>query len=139
MLRTHVILLIALMSIPAASVHAARAERKVGRLLRQAQQSFDNLELSRAQTAIDEAIKLIERFGVDSDNGRSLAALVYMQRGIIAYVQNQDTRSAQEDFERALEYDDGAELDPMVVTPSLKRVLRARNNARWLATVAQSI
>ena len=28
------------------------------------------------------------------------AALVYMQRGIIAYVQNQDTRSAQEDFER---------------------------------------
>ena len=111
--------------------NASEAERKVGRLLRQAQRSYDNLELSRAQTAIDEAIKLIERFGVDSDNGRSLAALVYMQRGIIAHVQNQDTRSAQEDFERALEYDDRAELDPMVVTPSLKRVFNnARNNAR---------
>ena len=134
MLRTHAILLIALVSIPTESVHAQRnafeAERKVGRLLRQAQRSYDNLELSRAQTAIDEAIKLIERFGVDSDNGRSLAALVYMQRGIIAYVQNQDTRSAQEDFERALEYDDQAELDPMVVTPSLKRVFgNARSNA----------
>ena len=48
MLRTHAILQCTV-SIPTESVHAQRnafeAERKVGRLLRQAQRSYDNLEL----------------------------------------------------------------------------------------------
>ncbi|MBV71718.1 MAG: hypothetical protein CMH52_10295 [Myxococcales bacterium] len=109
--------------------NAFEAESEIQRKLRSAQRAYDNLELERAERAIDDAVRLIDRFGIESRTGRQLAAQVYMQRGILAFVKNQDRRAAKQDFQRALEYDERARLDEMVETPSLRRVFEDARQA----------
>ncbi|MEE2757636.1 MAG: hypothetical protein VYA30_13355 [Myxococcota bacterium] len=109
--------------------NAFEAESEIQRKLRSAQRAYDNLELERSERSVDDAVRLIERFGIESRTGRQLAAQVYMQRGILAFVKNQDRRAAKQDFQRALEYDERARLDEMVETPSLRRVFEDARRA----------
>ena len=102
--------------------NAYQAEGEIRRLLDDAQRSYDNLELDQAASSLRRAVRLIERFGTDSQTGERLAAQVYIQRGILVHVKEKDTRATVNDFTTALQYDSRAQLDSLVATPSLQRL-----------------
>jgi tetratricopeptide (TPR) repeat protein len=98
------------------------AEEQIQRALRTAQRAYDNLELERSERSVAEAIRIIERLGTSSRQSERLAAQVYIQRGILAFVKSQNRADALRDFRKALDYDSRAKLDEMVETPSLRRL-----------------
>lgn len=105
---------------------AAQAEAEIERMLDDARSFYDNLELDQAEGALDRAIGLAERFSVASPS----VAQVYVQRGILSHVRDKDEEAAVNDFIEALRIDSGAQLDPLVSTPSLEELFeRARQSA----------
>ncbi|MCA9542822.1 MAG: hypothetical protein KC613_00485 [Myxococcales bacterium] len=121
-------LLLSLLVAPAAAQrNAFQAEGEVGRLLQDARSYYDNLELEQTEEALARAIGLIQQYRL---SGR-VAADVYMQRGILYHVRDQDERATLADFTEALSHDPNAQLDPLVSTPSLQRLFDdARGRAR---------
>lgn len=115
-------------SLPAFAQRGARdAEARIERLLRDAREAYDNLELGEAESALDRAIRMGEDSGVVSPT----LAEAYIQRGILYHVRDKDADRAVRDFTRALQLDDRARLDPLVSTPSLERLFEdARSAAR---------
>lgn len=104
-----------------------QAEAQVERLLREAREAYDNLELDVAETSLDQAIAL----GEDNRLSTPTLAEAYIQRGILYHVRDKDTGRAVTDFIAALRIDDRAQLDPLVSTPSLERLFdEARVEAR---------
>ncbi len=97
---------------------AYEAEVQLERLLDDARAFYDELELERAEAALDDAINLAREFRIEN---RTLAA-VYLQRGILTHVRDKDGEAAVADFVRALEIDRGVRLDPLVRTPTLQRL-----------------
>ncbi len=96
------------------------------RLLRDARDDYDNLELERAEATLDDAIKLAREFNI---NNRVLAE-VYIQRGILTHVRDKDEERAVADFALALAIDNRLQLDPLVRTPTLQRLFeRAQGEA----------
>lgn len=106
---------------------ARDAELRIERLLRDAREAYDNLELDAAESALDRAVRL----GEDARVFSPTLAEVYIQRGILYHVRDKDTDRAVRDFTSALQIDDRARLDPLVSTPSLERLFEdARGRAR---------
>lgn len=117
-LRYLVLLISALAAVPAAAQRggARQAEQEIERLLDEARQAYDNLELDQADAALDQAVQLGERNDV---RGRVMAE-VHVQRGIIAHVRDKDKERAIGEFKQALLIDRTVQLDSLVSTPSLE-------------------
>ncbi|MCB9528770.1 MAG: hypothetical protein R3F65_02280 [bacterium] len=120
----------AALAIPSPSFAQGRsrqAEAQVERLLREAREAYDNLELDVAEQSLDRAIRL----GEDNRLATPRLAEAYIQRGILYHVRDKDTERAVADFISALQIDDRAQLDPLVSTPSLEKLFdEARASAR---------
>ena len=97
---------------------AYEAEVRMERLLQDARDDYDNLELERSEAALDDAIKLAREFDISN----KVLAEVYVQRGILTHVRDKDADRAIQDFVRALRIDDRIRLDPLVSTPTLQRL-----------------
>lgn len=95
---------------------ARQAEQDIDRLLDEARQAYDNLELDQADAALEQAVQLGERNDV---RGRAMAE-VHIQRGIIAHVRDKDKERAIGEFKQALMLDRTVRLDSLVSTPSLE-------------------
>lgn len=113
--------LLVLALIAAGPAHAQRggsrqAEQDIERLLDEARQAYDNLELDQADAALEQAVQIGERAGV---RGRAMAE-VHVQRGIIAHVRDKDKDRAVDEFKQALVIDRTVRLDSLVSTPSLE-------------------
>lgn len=122
------LVIVATTAAPAWAQRGARdAEVRIERLLRDARDAYDNLELDNAESALDRAIQL----GEDARVVSPTLAEVYIQRGILFHVRDKDGDRAVRDFTRALQIDDRARLDPLVSTPSLEELFEeARREAR---------
>ena len=106
---------------------AYQAEGEVSRLLDDARSYYDNLELDAAEERLNDAVRLAEQF----DLRTAVVAEVYIQRGIIHHVRDQNADAAVRDFVEALVIDERARLDRNLSTPSAERLFaEAREAAR---------
>lgn len=111
---------------PAHAQRGGRDEQTVERLLDEARQAYDNLELDQADAALEQAVTTGERAGL---RGRIMAD-VHIQRGIIAHVRDKDRDRAIDEFKKALQIDRSARIDSLVSTPSLESLFEtARRQA----------
>ena len=78
-----------------------RAEGDVERLLEDARSAYENFELDQAESDLDRAIRLIDRF----DMRTALAADVFVQMGIVVFAKKRDSQRATDYFQRAIEAD----------------------------------
>ena len=95
-----------------------RAEGDVERYLEDARNAYENFELDQAESDLDRAIRLIDRF----DMRTPLAADVFVQMGIVVYAKKRDSRRATDYFQRAFEADPQVELDRNSANPSMERL-----------------
>lgn len=104
-----------------------RAEGDVERLLEDARSAYENFELEQAESELDRAIALIDRF----DMKTPLAADVFVQMGIIVYAKKRDGRRATSFFERAFSADPQVVLDRNSANPTMEKLFEtARARAR---------
>jgi hypothetical protein len=104
-----------------------RAEGDVERLLEDARSAYENFELEQAESELQRAIALIDRF----DMKTPLAADVFVQMGIIIYAKKRDGRRATSFFERAFSADSQVVLDRNSANPTMEKLFEtARARAR---------
>jgi len=104
-----------------------RAEGDVERLLEDARSAYENFELDQAESDLDRAIRLIDRF----DMRTALAADVFVQMGIVVFAKKRDSQRATDYFQRAIEADAAVELDRNSANPSMEKLFQtARSRAR---------
>jgi hypothetical protein len=104
-----------------------RAEGDVERLLEDARSAYENFELEQAESELQRAIALIDRF----DMRTALAADVFIQMGIIVYAKKRDGRKTTSFFERAFAADPKVMLDRNSANPTMEKLFEtARARAR---------
>ena len=100
-------LVLALALLPAPPA-AAQADQQVAGLLQQGQQAYEQyLDIGSAQNYVDQAIRLVQQYGVTGNN----AALAYALRGVIHVWMGEESQ-AVETFKSALSY------NPNVMVPA---------------------
>ena len=126
-IRTVVILVtLCVTSLAFAQRSYQRAEGDVERLLEDARSAYENFELDQAESDLERAIRLIDRF----DMRTPLAADVFVQMGIVVFAKKRDSRRATDYFQRAVEADGEVELDRNSANPSMERLFQtARSRA----------
>ena len=95
-----------------------RAEGDVERLLEDARSAYENFELEQAESELQRAIALIDRF----DMKTPLAGDVFVQMGIIVYAKKRDGRRATSFFERAFSADPQVVLDRNSANPTMEKL-----------------
>jgi hypothetical protein len=112
-----------------------RAEGDVERLLEDARSAYENFELEQAESELQRAIALIDRF----DMRTAFAADVFVQMGIIVYAKKRDGRRATAFFERAFGADPKVMLDRNSANPTMEKLFEtARARARRSSSDRQS-
>ncbi len=105
---------------------AREASGEIERLLQESKNSYDELDLDRAEDALARAVQIAEQFGI-----RNIAlAEVLVQRGVVIFVRDKNREAARNYFSEALDVDDRVELDPLTTTPSLERIFNEARDQR---------
>ncbi len=106
--------------------NAYQAESEVNRLLTDAKDAYDNLELDESEAALKNALAVVDRFALQGP----VVAELHMQLAIIYQVRDQNSEAAINEFLSALGFDPKVKLDPLVSTPTLVSLFdEARNRA----------
>ena len=121
------VMLLSMASFAHAQDSYRRAVADVDRLLEDARSAYENFELDQAESDLNRAIRLIDRY----DMRNTTAAEVFVQIGIVVFAKKRDSSRATEYFQRALEADPRVELDRNSANPSMERLFEtARARAR---------
>ncbi len=108
-----------LLAISASSCFAqSPAERNVAQLLAKAESLYDELEFEQSETALQQAVNLIEQHQLQDKT----AANVYMNYAIVQHNLEKDPKAVVDAFHKALQIDPSLVLEANVRTPSLSKL-----------------
>jgi hypothetical protein len=88
--------------------------------LRQAMEAYDGLEFSESERRLEDAIALAERLGLDED---PISADLYIFLGVVRFTLSGEDATAKA-FQKGLEINPSAQINPDYATPDLERILR---------------
>jgi hypothetical protein len=109
--------------------YSQNIEDRVDRLLSQAVDDYDMLQIQDAEAKLQTALSAADEVGLESP----VVAKAYVMLGIVQFAESRDENQARDAFARAVEIDPSVEIDPVYQTPTLQKLfdeVRGRAGSR---------
>ena len=99
---------------------AQSAKKQVEKLIEEASNHYDTLQIQKAETKLGKAIDLGEQSGVSGE----VVARAHVMLGVVRYGATRSKKKALAAFKQAVKQDRKAEIPPVYQTPTLTKLMK---------------